>query len=91
MRMANWDGNTYSTSLSGTGTEIDPYLIQSNNDMAFFAKEVKEGNTYEGKFISLTTDLNMAHANFTGIGDGDLVTVDKGDGTTSSKWELKGI
>ena len=84
-----WDGNTYSTSLSGTGTETDPYLIQSNNDMAFFAKEVKEGNTYEGKFVSLTADLNMSHANFTGIGDGDLVTVDKGDGTTSSKWELK--
>ena len=69
-----WNGTDYSTSLTGEGTETNPYLINSPSDMAFFAKDVKEGNDYLNKFVKLNCDLNMSNPNFTGIGDGDLVT-----------------
>ena len=69
-----WNGKDCSTSLTGDGTETKPYLINSPSDMAFFAKDVKEGNDYLNKFVKLNCDLNMSNPNFTGIGDGNLVT-----------------
>lgn len=62
------------------GTENDPYLIKTSNDMAFFANEVKKGNGFDGKYIKLTKDLDMSNPKFTGIGDGDLV---------NGKWSTK--
>ena len=75
-----WNGIDYSTSLTGEGTETNPYLIKTSNDMAFFANEVKNGNGFEGKYIKLTIDLDMTNPKFTGIGDGDLV---------NGKWSTK--
>ncbi len=51
-----WDG-TASASLSGTGTSSDPYLIQSAEDLAYFASSVNAGKDYSGKVVKLTTDL----------------------------------
>lgn len=67
-----WNG-TYSTSLKGSGVETDPYLIETEEDLAFFAEDVKGGNKYQDKFVKLTNDLNMTNPLFTGIGDGDIV------------------
>ena len=75
-----WNGKDCSTSLTGKGTETNPYLIDSPSDMAFFAKDVKEGNNYLNKFVKLNCDLDMSNPNFTGIGDGDLV---------NGKWSTK--
>lgn len=82
-----WDGITENdfTKTEGQnadtyGTENDPYLIKTSNDMAFFANEVKKGNGFEGKYIKLTIDLDMTNPKFTGIGDGDLV---------KGKWSTK--
>ena len=82
-----WDGITENdfTKSEGQnadtyGTENDPYLIKTSNDMAFFANEVKKGNGFEGKYIKLTIDLDMTKPKFTGIGDGDLV---------NGKWSTK--
>ncbi len=82
-----WDGITENdfTKSEGQnadtyGTENDPYLIKTSNDMAFFANEVKKGNGFEGKYIKLTIDLDMTNPKFTGIGDGDLV---------KGKWSTK--
>ena len=44
-----WDGTSISTSLSGSGTEEDPYLIQSAADLAYFAKVVN-GHNLDGTF-----------------------------------------
>lgn len=86
-----WDGITENdfTKSEGQntdtyGTENDPYLIKTSNDMAFFANEVKKGNGFDGKYIKLTKDLDMSNPKFTGIGDGDLV-----NGNWSTK-EFKG-
>lgn len=86
-----WDGITENdfTKSEGQnadtyGTENDPYLIKTSNDMAFFANEVKKGNGFDGKYIKLTKDLDMSNPKFTGIGEGDLV-----NGNWSTK-EFKG-
>ena len=36
---AAWDGSSVSAALVGSGTEYDPYLISSENDLAYVAKE----------------------------------------------------
>lgn len=64
-----WDGLTVSEKLSGAGSEAEPYRIESTADMAYFAKSVCSGNTYDGYYIRLMTDLDMSHPNFKGIGD----------------------
>ena len=58
-----WDGSSASTFLTGTGTEANPYLIQSALDLAYFANSVTSGTNYSGKYIKLTKsiDLNNKH------------------------------
>ena len=75
-----WDGADFSVKLSGTGAKQDPYLIESMADMAYFALSVKRGNTYEGQYIKLTADLNMANPAFTGIGSKTAVFAGNFDG-----------
>ena len=45
--------------LGGTGTEIDPYIINSIEDLVFFAYDVTNGNTYEGEYVSLGLSLDF--------------------------------
>lgn len=45
--------------LKGNGTESEPYLISSQLDLKSFAKDVNDGNSYEGKFIKLTNNIKF--------------------------------
>ena len=70
-----WDGVAVSTSLSGSGTEADPYLIQSAADLAYFAKVINEHNVegtftkdhtsrevytvFAGKYFKLTKSIDL--------------------------------
>ncbi len=70
-----WDGSSVSESLSGSGTEADPYLIQSAADLAYLAKVVNEHNVegtytkdhtsrevytvFSGKYFKLTKSINL--------------------------------
>ena len=66
---AVWDGSSASASLIGSGTEFDPYLISSENDLAFVAKQVNDAVTgYEGEFFKLTVDLDLGNNLWTPIG-----------------------
>lgn len=60
-----WNGSV-SSSLSGSGTYADPYLIQNGADLAYLAEQVGNGTDYAGKFISLENDivLNSNHADY---------------------------
>lgn len=66
-----------------TGSQSNPYLITSIEDLVAFSKSVNEGNTYEGKYIELAIDLDFKDSNSyknskDTITFGDL----NGDGTT---------
>ena len=50
-------GNDLSTGLTGEGTESDPYVITNLGEYIAFTASVNLGNTYEGKIISLNTDI----------------------------------
>lgn len=42
-----------------TGTPADPYIIKTARQFLSFAYEVKNGNTFEGKYIKLDTDIYL--------------------------------
>ncbi len=52
--------DTYSVKcLKGQGTQEKPYLIENLNDLIFFRNNVNAGNTYEGKYVLLTSDIDL--------------------------------
>ena len=66
---AAWDGSSVSASLQGSGTELDPYLITNENDLAFVAKQVNDAVTgFEGEYFKLTSDLDLGNNSWTPIG-----------------------
>ena len=65
---AAWDG-TASASLKGDGTQDSPYLVETAEDLAFLAKSVNEGNTYEGKYIVQTADIDLGGKEWAPIGE----------------------
>ncbi|MDE7256620.1 MAG: hypothetical protein K2N50_01510, partial [Clostridia bacterium] len=57
-----------SVALAGSGTEASPYLISSANDLKTFRDSVNSGTTYEGKFVKLTSSIDLKYATFTPVG-----------------------
>ena len=49
-------------SLSGKGTERDPYVIRTADQLAAFAKYVDGGKTYEGEYVVLGADIDLSDA-----------------------------
>ena len=45
--------------LEGSGTESEPYTINSIEDLVVFASNVRNGNTYEGDFVNLGLSLDF--------------------------------
>ena len=45
--------------LEGNGTQSDPYVINSIEDLVFFAYDVTNGNTYEEKTVRLGLSLDF--------------------------------
>ena len=62
------------TGLEGLGTEDDPYLINDYFDLAWFRDNVNTytqdgSNQYRGKYVKLTSDINLNGVNWEPIGD----------------------
>ncbi|MBQ9080913.1 MAG: hypothetical protein IJY27_07585 [Clostridia bacterium] len=86
---AAWGGGIATAYSGGTGTEADPYLIGSANELALLANTVNSNDTCEGKYFKLTNDIDLGgvawdpignYANKTEIFKGHL----DGDGYTVS-------
>lgn len=52
-----WDGTSAKSYKSGTGSEIDPYIISTPHEFAYFKDQVNLGEDYEGKYFEITNDL----------------------------------
>lgn len=69
-----WNGTSVSSSLSGSGTKNDPYLIQSAADLKYLANAVNAnhngsgGNTFAGKYIKQTVDIDLGNHKWIPIG-----------------------
>lgn len=65
-----WDG-TSAAWTKGDGTASSPYQIENGQNLAYLAEQVRAGETYEGKYFILTSDIDMGASEnhkFTPIG-----------------------
>ena len=64
----DWDGGA-EIWTHGSGTEADPYLIETAENLAWIAEMVNNGvTTYEGVYFRMTTDLNLKNRQWVPIG-----------------------
>ncbi len=55
-----WDGTLIATSYhEGAGTQSDPYQIFSAKEFVYFLKQINSGETYEGIYFKLTSNINL--------------------------------
>lgn len=80
-----WDGSV-SESLSGTGTEAEPYLLASGSDLAFLSANIASTEKdYASAYYKVTANINLnqlawtpigtAEAPFKGVFDGNGMTI----------------
>lgn len=63
-----WDGKIATDFKYGKGTKDFPYLITSGEELAYLAKSVNEGESYESIYFQLTENLNLNSISWTPIG-----------------------
>ena len=76
-----WDGKT-ENAYTGSGTEADPYLIASADQLAYFRTQVDNGNSFEGKFVKLNNNIYLSGKNFDPIGWGYVNASHNRDGVS---------
>jgi len=54
-----WDGTVVTGFAGGSGTEADPYRIETPQQLAYLAYSTNNGNDYSGKYIRLENDLDL--------------------------------
>ena len=65
---AQWDGIS-TPWTQGTGTESNPYLISTPNQLAYLSDMVSAGNNYSGKYFLLTNNISLSNQSWMPIGD----------------------
>ena len=58
----------WQSSVEGEGTESNPYLIDSAVDLALFSAMVNDGNTFLGKYLVQTADIDLSGKQWIAIG-----------------------
>lgn len=66
-----WDGTTAESIKYGDGSNDNPYLITSANELAYIATQVNNGTSYENKYFHLLIDIDLDNKEWTPIGDND--------------------
>ncbi len=54
-----WDGTSAAGFDSGTGTELDPYIIMTPEQLAYFRDQVNGGRNFSGEYVKVGADLLM--------------------------------
>ena len=63
-----WDGTVAGGFSGGSGSEYDPYLIYTAEELAYLAQSVNCGTTYSGRFFKLMSNLDLCGLEWTPIG-----------------------
>lgn len=64
-----WDGSIAKSILAGTGSQSDPYIIQSGAELAFVAKQVNANvSKYKSAYYELRVDIDLSGKPWTPIG-----------------------
>ena len=56
-----WGSVACAQSLTGSGTEEDPYIINSASTWSTFVSDINGGYHYEGKFVKLTKNIQIGN------------------------------
>ncbi len=64
-----WEGDTATGFRFGEGTASYPYLISSGEELSYLANQVNNGNSYDGQYFSLISDINLNDKEWTPIGN----------------------
>lgn len=54
-----WDGKPAEKFAGGAGTVDDPYKISTGAELAYLAQQVNAGESYSGKYFTLTSDIQL--------------------------------
>ena len=87
---------TVGGSYDGTGTESDPFLITNNDEWSAFTQNTKNGKTYNGKFLKLTSGIDATESTglFSGtfLGNNQTINaaIDDADASTALFGSLDG-
>ncbi len=57
--------------LSGEGTAEEPFIISNLKELKMFRDDVNDGDTYNGKFVKLTDDIDLNNEEWTPIGNSE--------------------
>ena len=63
-----WSGNVAAGFDSGSGTQDDPYIIKTGEQLAYLAQQVNAGTTYSDNYFKLSNSINLAGNLWTPIG-----------------------
>ena len=86
-----WDGSIAESFESGSGTELDPFVIATSAQLAYFAQCVNGGISFEGQYLILSTDLSLGGLEWTPIGlnaDSNFMGRFDGQGFTVSNFRI---
>lgn len=67
----SWNGGVADGFASGSGTEDDPYLINTVDQLAYFSETVNEGIDYNGEFVKLGANLAINTWDIPGTAESD--------------------
>lgn len=87
-----WDGTSTEPITKGSGSEADPYLIESAAQLAFFADYINVTHPniqYDGKYFKLMKDIDLAGEQWIPIGDNSHIPHLRLDGNGKSIINLK--
>lgn len=69
---------------SGEGTPINPFVIETEDQLRKFAVSLSNENTYDGKFIKLNNDIDVSSKIWIPIGEGEYAFCGNFDGNNHS-------
>lgn len=76
-----WGGNAASSYGGGDGSEGSPYRITNGDQLKYFANQVNGGNSYNGDYFILASDICLNDETFSFDADTGLVLVTDGVNT----------
>jgi hypothetical protein len=67
--LENWIDHAAGGFAGGAGTVEEPYTISTPEQLAYLAKQVNEGNSYQNAHIKILNDIDLAGKAWTPIGN----------------------
>ena len=90
-----WDGSIAKSFAGGTGTENDPYRIETAAQLVYFIMQIASGVTYENEYIILLNDIVLNKVKFSYDADTSMIICEEPNGnvlyyqTGNTGWNIE--